>query len=72
MVNYTYQSYTILITETRSDVAKERRVQRLASRSFNNKNYKNHNNKNYKNHNKNYRKNGYLKQPGGASCNQRR
>jgi len=35
---------------------------------FSKKQYKN----NFKNQNKFFRKNGHLKQPGGASCNQRR
>ena len=65
MVNYTYESY-IVIEIVRIDFARERRDQRLSSR-LTNKNY----NKNY-NKNKSYRKNGSLKQPGGASCDQRR
>ena len=65
MVNYTYGSY-IVIEIVHIDFARERRDQRLSSR-LTNKNY----NKNY-NKNKSYRKNGSLKQPGGASCDQRR
>ena len=68
MVNYTYESYIVISVESRNDFARERRDQRISTR-LTNKNY----NKNYKgNHNKSYRKNGSLKQPGGASCDQRR
>ena len=70
MVNYTYESYIVISVESRNDFARERRDQRLSSR-LTNKNYNKDYNKNY-NKNKSYRKNGSLKQPGGASCDQRR
>ena len=70
MVNYTYESYIVISVESRNDLARERRDQRLSSR-LTNKNYNKSYNKNY-NKNRNNRKNGSLKQPGGASCDQRR
>ena len=67
MMNYTYECYR-QIEIIQSFPKEKRKDQRLSSRVNNIESNKRMN----KNYNKSHRRRGSLKQPGGASCDQRR